>query len=97
MRYIESAVNLEFDRSLCNGCGMCTVVCPHAVFRLEDKQAVMADKGACMECGACAKNCAQKAIKVRAGVGCAAAVLSSFLKKKTSIECGDDPDSPCCG
>jgi len=94
MRYIESAVNLEFDGNLCNGCGMCVNVCPHAVFKLENKRAVLADKGACMECGACAKNCEPKAIRVRPGTGCAAAVLSSRLGKKSVCEC--DGNSPCC-
>ena len=79
MRYLESVVSLEFDDALCNGCGMCVAVCPHAVFRLEHKRAVLADRGACMECGACAKNCEEGAIRVRAGVGCAAAVLRGML------------------
>lgn len=96
MRYLENSILLEYDPALCNGCGMCAVVCPHAVFKIENKRAVLADKGACMECGACAKNCEQKAIKVRPGVGCAAAVLNSRLKRKSVCECGGD-DSPCCG
>lgn len=95
MRYLEDSILLEYNSALCSGCGMCTVVCPHAVFKIENKRAVLADKGACMECGACAKNCEQKAIKVRPGVGCAAAVLNSRLKKKSACECGGN--SPCCG
>ncbi|MCL5884856.1 MAG: 4Fe-4S binding protein [Deltaproteobacteria bacterium] len=79
MRYLEDVVTLEFDAKRCNGCGMCVKVCPHAVFKLEDKRAVLADRGACMECGACAKNCEQEAIRVRAGVGCASGVLAGLL------------------
>lgn len=75
MRYLERAVTLKLEASLCSGCGMCTSVCPHAVLRIEDHRAVLADRGACMECGACARNCPTDAIFVRAGVGCAAAVL----------------------
>ena len=71
MRYLEETVTLQFDEALCNGCGMCTRVCPHAVFALVEKRAVLVDRGACMECGACARNCELGAIQVRAGVGCA--------------------------
>ena len=90
MRYLENAVSLEFDEKLCNGCGMCVAVCPHAVFELENKRAILVDRGACMECGACARNCEQGAIRVRAGVGCAAAVLSGMLS-------GGEPSCGCSG
>ena len=90
MRYIESVVSLEFDEGLCNGCGLCVAVCPHEVFRMEDERAVLSDRGACMECGACAKNCEQGAIRVRAGVGCASAVLSGILS-------GSEPSCGCSG
>jgi NAD-dependent dihydropyrimidine dehydrogenase PreA subunit len=90
MRYLENAVSLEFDEKLCNGCGMCVAVCPHAVFEMQNKRAILADRGACMECGACARNCEQGAIRVRAGVGCAAAVLSGMLS-------GSEPACGCSG
>ncbi len=90
MRYLENAVTLEYDPSLCVACGMCVTVCPHAVFAMEGKQAVLVDRGACMECGACAKNCEPGAIRVRAGVGCAAAVLNGMLS-------GGEPNCGCCG
>jgi ferredoxin len=32
-----------------------------------------------MECGACMKNCAFNAIQVETGVGCAAALIGSYL------------------
>jgi NAD-dependent dihydropyrimidine dehydrogenase PreA subunit len=80
MRYLESAVTLQFDPDRCNGCAMCTQVCPHAVFVMEDKRAVLADRGACMECGACARNCEMGAITVRVGVGCAAGVINDALR-----------------
>ena len=64
MRYLESAVTLQFDAARCNGCAMCTQVCPHAVFVMEDKRAVLADRGACMECGACALNCEMGALSL---------------------------------
>jgi len=92
MRYLEGAVTLVYNEARCNGCGMCLNVCPHAVFKLENKRAVLADRGACMECGACAKNCAEEAIRVRAGVGCAAAVLAG-LTAGTKPTCGCSPSS----
>ena len=95
MRYLEGVVTLEFDSARCNGCGMCVKVCPHAVFRMENKRAVVADRGACMECGACAKNCESEAVRVRAGVGCAAGVLAG-LAQGTGPTCDCSGGSACC-
>jgi NAD-dependent dihydropyrimidine dehydrogenase PreA subunit len=88
MRYLESAITLSFDATRCNGCALCTQVCPHAVFAMDNKRAVLADRGACMECGACARNCEMGAISVRAGVGCAAGVLAGLVT-------GGPPDCGC--
>ncbi len=96
MRYLENAVTLEYNSDRCNGCGMCIHVCPHAVFRLENKRAVLADRGACMECGACAKNCEREAIRVRAGVGCAAGVLAGLVAGTEPVcGCSNDPSTTC--
>jgi len=96
MRYIESAVTLQYDAALCNGCAMCVAVCPHAVFRIDGKRAALADRGACMECGACAKNCEPGAITVRSGVGCAAAVLAGMVTGTEPVcGCSDTP-ATCC-
>jgi hypothetical protein len=40
-----------------------------------------------MECGACAQNCPVQAIAVKAGVGCAAAVINSALGRKKAACC----------
>jgi len=79
LRYLTDVTTLALDPSQCNGCKMCTAVCPHAVFRVTDRVAAIVDRDACMECGACARNCEQQAITVDAGVGCAAAVIAGAL------------------
>ncbi len=104
MKYLKDVVTLKLDEGACVGCGMCTVVCPHAVFQLENGCAKIADRDACMECGACAKNCPADAIRVDAGVGCAAAVINSFLGRSGSECCcvieptqaGKKSRSACC-
>jgi ferredoxin len=89
LRYIEEAVTLAFDESLCNGCGLCVAVCPRAVFAMDGRRAAMVDRGACLECGACALNCAPGAITVEAGVGCAQAIITGWLTgSEPSCDCG---------
>lgn len=96
---------LEYFPEKCVGCGMCTNVCPHAVFSLEERKgstnllvkaksrAVLARKEACMECGACQLNCPTDAIQVRSGVGCAGAMIKAALTGGPE-SCGD---GGCCG
>jgi ferredoxin len=45
-----------------------------------------------MECGACALNCPAGALKVDAGVGCAAAIIYSWITGKEPT-CGCETDS----
>ena len=71
LEYLKNVVTLRIDPSRCSGCGMCATVCPHPVFRIQDGKAHIVNLDLCMECGACAKNCAENALTVRAGVGCA--------------------------
>ncbi|MCP4180811.1 MAG: 4Fe-4S dicluster domain-containing protein [bacterium] len=78
-RYLENVVTLDLNSSKCVGCKMCMEVCPHAVFKMERKKAVIKDKNACMECGACMLNCPVNALKVRSGVGCAAGIIASKI------------------
>ena len=98
MRYLENAVTLELDASLCNGCALCTRVCPHGVLALVEKRAVLADRGACIECGACARNCEPGAIRVRSGMGCAAGLLLCVVRGTDPAEasCGCSDTSDCC-
>jgi len=87
LRYLRDVTTLRLDREKCTGCGMCVQVCPHEVYQIKNRKAVIVDRDACMECGACSRNCHFEAISLRAGVGCAYALLMSKLKRK-SIECG---------
>ena len=94
MRYLSNVATLRYDRNKCLGCKRCTEVCPHRVFVMEDMKARVRDPDACMECGACAKNCPVNAIDVKQGVGCAAAVIKGWLTgKEPSCGCSDDD---CC-
>jgi NAD-dependent dihydropyrimidine dehydrogenase PreA subunit len=97
LRYLEDVVTLRFDVEKCTGCQFCTWVCPHGVLVMEGNRAKVVDRGACMECGACERNCAFDAIHVDSGVGCAAAIIGSWFKKG-EIACGpSDPASGECG
>ena len=88
MNYIKNVTTLAYDIEKCSGCGRCTEVCPHGVFNMAGGTARITDRDACMECGACAMNCPAKAIAVRAGVGCAEAImLGWFSGKKTECDC----------
>jgi len=86
-KYLKDVVTLKLIPERCIGCKMCTIVCPHAVFDIKDKKALIVDRDSCMECGACAKNCPTGAITVRPGVGCAYAIITSILRGKKTTEC----------
>jgi NAD-dependent dihydropyrimidine dehydrogenase PreA subunit len=81
---------LAYKPELCNGCAMCVDVCPHAVFEMQNRRAVLARPLACMECGACQLNCVTGAISVESGVGCAAAMILAALqgKEEATCDCG---------
>lgn len=95
--YLKDVVTLVLEPDKCVGCGTCTVVCPHEVFALVDSKASIKNRDACMECGACAANCPTEAVRVNAGVGCAAAVINSALgRKDTACCCVIDDKTTCC-
>ena len=88
LQYLKGVASLRANPELCLGCGLCVQVCPHGVLELRDKRVRVARRDDCMECGACVSNCPAEALWVRAGVGCAQAVINSAL--------GRTGDSCCC-
>ena len=83
-KYLKDVVTLKLNNESCNGCGKCTEVCPHNVFKIEAGKANVVNRDSCMECGACSKNCPFSAITVRPGVGCAYGIIRSTITKGES-------------
>ena len=93
--YLKDVVTLKLDGEKCIGCGMCLLVCPHAVLSLTNGKVDVVNRDACMECGACAQNCPTNALFVNAGVGCATAVINSALGRTSgSCCCSIDTKGP---
>lgn len=101
-QYLKNVATLQLEPALCTGCGKCLEVCPHGVFSIQarnGRRAEIANRDSCMECGACAKNCPAAAVTVRAGVGCAWAIVMEKLGSRESI-CGSKSSGnglACCG
>jgi len=95
LRYLSNVVTLQLDESKCDGCYRCLEVCPHAVFAYINKRARIADRDACMECGACAINCPEDAISVDSGVGCATGIIMGALRGSEPT-CDCSTESTCC-
>ena len=97
LTYIRNGATLSLDQASCTRCLMCVEVCPHAVFEADRKAVHIVRRERCIECGACALNCAPGAVTVRAGVGCATAVLNGLLRK-SEPSCGCSSEAaPSCG
>lgn len=94
--YLKNVVTLGIDCEKCTGCKMCTIVCPHDVFLINDRKVVINKKDQCMECGACQKNCPEGAISVKSGVGCAAGIINGLLRgTEPSCDCSNS-QGKCC-
>lgn len=95
---IQTAVTntLQYNPELCINCGMCSIVCPHAVFVPNENVAQLVCPEACIECGACQRNCPTEAITVDPGVGCASAWIRAALTRKKEATCGSGTESSSC-
>jgi ferredoxin len=71
---------LRYDETACINCGMCSIVCPHAVFAPGEDTAILMRPESCMECGACQRNCPTGAVAVESGTGCASAMMWAALR-----------------
>jgi NAD-dependent dihydropyrimidine dehydrogenase PreA subunit len=101
MKYLKNVVTLSFHPEKCKGCGMCLAVCPQSVFTRTNGKVEIADRDACIECGACRRNCPHEALSLRSGVGCASAVINQMLGRKRACcvvgeEDCSDTSSQCC-
>jgi NAD-dependent dihydropyrimidine dehydrogenase PreA subunit len=94
LKYLKNVTSLSLAAEQCNGCGTCRLVCPRCVFALTAGKAEIRDKDLCIECGACATNCPTGAIEVKAGTGCASAIMRGWITK--SEPCCDDGGEGCC-
>ena len=98
MKYLKNVVTLRIDEERCKGCRRCIEVCPRNVFILEAGKSRITDPDRCIECGACEANCEFGAVRVKEGVGCAAAIIGSMMSGgETDCGCcGSDEGAPCC-
>jgi ferredoxin len=88
MQYLKNTVSLKLDTVRCTGCGLCAIVCLHAVFEINDRKARIVDINDCMECGACALNCQFGALSMKSGVGCASGIINGILRNtEPSCDC----------
>jgi ferredoxin len=94
MTYLKDVVTLQLYEEKCTGCGQCLIVCPHAVLARSNGRMAVVNRDACMECGACVRNCPAEAIQVQVGVGCAQAVINSMLGRQGSSCCCVIDSSP---
>jgi ferredoxin len=93
---IRSKINtLTYRPKLCINCGMCSIVCPQGVFEPGESKARLVNRSACIECGACMLNCEPEAIQVKAGVGCAAAMIQTAITGQEEPTCGPECGCDC--
>jgi len=95
--YLKNVVTLEQDIALCKNCNQCLDVCPHQVFSRKEEGLRIVNRDACIECGACVRNCPFNALHVEAGVGCAQAIINGFINgTEPNCDCDGGSGSDCC-
>jgi ferredoxin len=57
-----STVEVNIDRSACNGCGRCLQVCPYDAIELDNNGKAVIDQTLCKQDGLCVRECPQNAI-----------------------------------
>jgi ferredoxin len=53
---------ITIDRSACNGCGRCTLVCPVDAIEIDGNGKAVIDQTLCIQDGLCVRACPQNAI-----------------------------------
>ena len=54
---------VRVDEEKCNGCGVCSVICPLKIVSLESGKAVI-DEDLCDGLGGCVRKCPQEAMRL---------------------------------
>ena len=93
--YLRKVSTLRLDREACTGCKVCTDVCPRAVLEMREGRVRIASLDSCIECGACALNCAFDALSVKTGTGCASGILNGMLGRKSACCVVDEDETDC--
>lgn len=53
---------LNVERKLCKGCGICVDFCPTNVLEIKDEKVVIKEIDSCIKCGLCELRCPDYAI-----------------------------------
>lgn len=77
---------MNINRDLCTGCGRCVPVCPHELFVIEHKKALLVE-GSCMVCGHCRAACPEKAISLHLSDSLGLCTI----QEKTDLRCDVKP------
>ena len=97
----KSDLDISYDPTKCNRCGICLEVCPFNVWELpEQGPAILARAEDCTNCTACAKNCLGNAISVtNMGCGCIwnEASRRQTKRKDTVVGSDEQEDQESCG